>query len=152
MVLQEGTPAPTVEAPNQYGTKCTPSFQEPTVLYFYPRDGTPGCTTEADQFDGIYDSLDGAGVELYGVSTDGVDSHREFAAERDIDFDLLADPEGEIADDFGVELGFGDAVSRTTFILEAGQVREVYENVNPDGHAAEVRERLREMGALGSGS
>lgn len=138
MPLEEGVPAPTVSAPNQHGEPVSLSFEDPTVLYFYPEDGSPGCTTEAAQFDAELDTYREAGVTVYGVSTDDVDSHRSFADEQGIDFELLADPTGEIADAFDVERQPSGATERTTFVLADGEVKAVYTGVDPDGHAREV--------------
>ena len=137
MTLRDGDPAPTVSAPNQDGETVELGFGQPTVLYFYPRDETPGCTTEARQFDLERDTYRDAGVAVYGVSTDDVGSHRAFADAEDLDVELLADPDAELADAFGVELREGAAM-RTTFVLADGEVKRVYENVDPDGHAREV--------------
>ncbi|WP_115864756.1 peroxiredoxin [Halorussus litoreus] len=137
MTLEPGDPVPAVEAKNQRAEVVTPDFSEPTVLYFYPRDDTPGCTTEAEQFDRELESYRDAGVAVYGVSTDDVESHEAFADEYDLDFDLLADPEGEIADAFGVDTSRG-AAARTTFVLADGEVTAAYEGVDPDGHARDV--------------
>lgn len=138
MPLEEGVSAPAVSAPNQHGEPVSPSFEDPTVLYFYPEDGTPGCTTEATQFDAELDTYREAGVAVYGVSTDDVESHRAFADKQGIDFDLLADPTGDLADAFDVERQASGATERTTFILADGEVKAVYTGVDPDGHAREV--------------
>lgn len=137
MVLAAGDDAPTVTAPNQDGDAVSPAFEEPTVVYFYPRDDTPGCTIEANQFQRELETYRDAGVDVYGVSTDGVDSHRSFCDSEGLEFDLLADPDGEIAEAFDVELRDG-ATARTTFLLADGEVNAVYEGVDPDGHAREV--------------
>jgi len=138
-MLEPGDPAPDVTARNQHGEPVSPSFAAPTVVYFYPEDGTPGCTTEAEQFQLERDAYDDAGVTVYGVSTDTVESHAEFAAETGIEFDLLADPDGEIADAFGVErTGTRDATPRTTFVLVDGEIERVYTGVDPDGHARDL--------------
>jgi len=144
MPLEEGTSAPEISARNQHGERVEPSFEGVAVVYFYPRDDTPGCTTEATQFAAELETYREAGVAVYGVSTDDVDSHREFAEKHDIEFDLLADPEGEIADAFDVERGRGDATARTTFVIVDGAVHTVYEDVRPDGHAREVMMDLLE--------
>lgn len=146
-MLQPGDPAPDVTAPNQRGESVSPDFDDITVLYFYPEDGTPGCTTEAAQFVAERDVYEEAGVAVYGVSTDSVESHHDFADEEDVWFDLLADPGGEVADAFGVELQQGRA-PRTTFVLADGEVRRVYEGVNPDGHARDVMMDLLDEGAV----
>lgn len=146
-MLQPGDPAPSITAPNQRGERVSPAFDEPTILYFYPEDGTPGCTTEAAQFVAERDVYEEAGVAVYGVSTDSVESHRAFADERDVWFDLLADLEGNVADAFGVELQQGRA-PRTTFVLVDGEVNRVYEGVTPDGHARDVLMELLDDGVV----
>ena len=137
MTLTEGDDAPTITATNQNGEAVELSFDEPTVLYFYPRDDTSGCTVEAKQFDMVLETYDEAGVAIYGVSTDGVDSHAAFVEKYDLGFDLLADPDGEIAAAFEVDASSG-AAPRTTFTLAGGEVEAVYTDVNPDGHARDV--------------
>jgi len=117
------------------------------VLYFYPRDDTPGCTTEAEQFDAELESYRDAGVSVYGVSTDDVESHEAFAETYELRFDLLADPEAEIADAFGVDTSRG-AAERTTFVLADGEVKAVYDGVNPDGHAREVLADMLDEGLV----
>jgi peroxiredoxin Q/BCP len=137
MTLETGADAPPIEATNQRGETIELDFSEPTVLYLYPRDDTPGCTTEAEQFDVELESYHDAGVSVFGVSTDDVESHEEFAEKYELRFDLLADPETEIAEAFGVDTSQG-AAERTTFVLADGEVKKVYEGVNPDGHARDV--------------
>ena len=146
-MLQPGDPAPDVSAPNQRGETVSPSFDGVTVLYFYPEDGTPGCTTEAAQFVAEREVYEETGVAVYGVSTDSVESHREFAEEQDVWFDLLSDPDGEVAAAFGVELRQGRA-PRTTFVLADGEVLRTYEGVNPDGHARDVLLELLDDGIV----
>ncbi|WP_226483116.1 peroxiredoxin [Natrinema amylolyticum] len=138
MPLAAGDDAPTVTAPNQDGEDVSLAFEEPTVLYFYPKDDTPGCTIEANQFQRERETYRDAGVDVYGVSTDDVESHRSFCESEGLEFDLLADPDGEIADAFDVELRDSGVTSRTTFVLADGEVQAVYEGVDPDGHAREV--------------
>ena len=145
MTLETGADAPTVEAENQREEVVTLDFSDPTVLYFYPRDDTPGCATEAEQFDAELESYHDAGVSVFGVSTDGVESHEEFAEKYELKFDLLADPEGEVADAFDVDTSRG-AAARTTFVLADGEVKAVYEGVDPDGHAREVLRDLLDEG------
>jgi peroxiredoxin Q/BCP len=137
MTLEPGADAPTIEAENQRGETVALDFEEPTVLYFYPRDDTPGCTTEAEQFDAELESYRDAGVSVFGVSTDDVESHEAFAEKYELRFDLLADPEGEIAAAFGVDTSRG-AAARTTFVLADGEVEAAYDGVDPDGHARDV--------------
>lgn len=147
MTLSEGEPAPAISAGNHRGESVDLSFEDPTVLYFYPRDETPGCTVEARQFDVELTTYREAGVGVYGVSTDDVASHARFAESEDLEFDLLADPDGTIAERFGVTVdpATGKA-DRTTFVLADGTVHAVYRSVSPDGHARAVLEDLLESG------
>ena len=147
-MLGPGDPAPQVRAPNQDGETVAPDLAGPTVFAFYPRDDTPGCTTELDQFVREYDTYLEAGVAVYGVSTDGVDSHAAFAADLGADFDLVADPDGAVAAAFGVGLRDDGAAPRTTVVVLDGEVHRVYEAVNPDGHAREVLMDLLEEGVV----
>lgn len=147
MVLEPGARVPDVAAENQWGERVTPEFSTPTVLYFYPEDETPGCTTEAEQFEERYEQYDEYGVAVYGVSVDDVESHCEFAETSDLSFDLLADPDGNVADAFGVDRVDG-RTRRTTFVIAHGQVLGLYEGVRPDGHATDVLRDLGEAGLL----
>jgi len=147
MVLETGSDAPRIAAPNQWGERVEPDFRGAAVVYFYPRDDTPGCTTEARQFDDVYSTYADAGVAIYGVSTDDVDSHCEFAQQHDLDFDLLADEDGEIAAAFDVPVE-DDRARRTTFVIAGGRVIGVYEGVRPDGHARDVLRDLAEVGLV----
>lgn len=141
MPLAPGAPAPTVTAPDQDGEPIELPFEDPTVLFFYPRDGTPGCTTEARQFETERETYDEAGVAAYGISTDDVDAHKAFAAEEGLSVPLLADPDGDVAAAFDVPVENGRA-ARTTFVLDGGTVHQVYEDVRPDGHARRVLEDM----------
>ena len=145
MVLETGAVVPQVTATNQDGDRVTVTFEQPTVLYFYPRDDTPGCTTEAEQFQAELETYREAGVAVYGVSTDDAESHREFAEAHDLEFDLLADPDGKIADAFDVAMSDG-ATERTTFVCTQGQVCGIYEGVHPDGHARNVLNDILDVG------
>lgn len=146
-MLSEGDDAPRVEATNQDGETVTLDYEEPTVVYFYPRDDTPGCTMEAKSFEKEYDEYENAGVQVYGVSTDDEESHCDFAEEQGLSFDLLADPDGEIAEAFGVELQGGMA-RRHTFVVVDGKIASVYENVSPDGHGRDLLLELAEDGVV----
>lgn len=138
-MLDTGDPAPEISARNQDGEPVTPAFEESTVVYFYPRDGTPGCTLEAQQFRDHHGAFREIAATVYGVSTDTVDDHADFAAEEELPFDLLADPDGEVAAAFGLDTSEG-FVERVTFVLAGGEVVAVVDadNINPDGHAADV--------------
>jgi peroxiredoxin Q/BCP len=148
-MLEAGDPAPDVTARNQDGETVTPTFSTPTVVYFYPADGTPGCTTEAEQFARERETYDEAGVTVYGVSTDDAESHREFADATGVEFDLLADPDGEVAAAFGVPRSApGESTPRTTFVLVDGTVERVVTGVNPDGHARTLLLELLDDGVV----
>ncbi|MFC7068562.1 peroxiredoxin [Halobaculum lipolyticum] len=138
-MLSIGDPAPDVTAPNQHGESVSPAFDVPTVVYFYPKDFTGGCTIEANEFEDALPEYRDAGIEVYGVSMDDVDSHAGFAEEEGLSFDLLADPDGDVARAFGldVEEGYSD---RLTFVLAGGVVVATYdpELADPSGHAREV--------------
>ena len=137
-MLEPGDLAPDVEASNQHGETVSPSFAEPTVVYFYVEDGTPGCATQADQFTREAETYAEAGVTVYGVSTDDVDSHREFAAAQGVEYDLLSDPDGDLCGAFGVPRDHTGRAERTTFVLVDGAVHRVYDGVSADGHARDV--------------
>jgi peroxiredoxin Q/BCP len=141
VALEPGDPAPAVTAPDQSGELIELGFADPTGLFFYPPDGTQGCTTEARPFEAERGTYEEAGGTVYGVSTDGVEAHAAFADAEGLSVTLLADPDGELAGDFGVPIENGRA-ARTTFVLTRGAIERVYENVRPDGHARRVLEDL----------
>ena len=117
----------------------------PVVLYFYPRDATPGCTTEACAFRDAWDRLQSTGAVVLGVSTDDVESHRRFHDEHQLPFELLADPDGRVAQQYGVPMRMG-MTARVTFLIdEEGVVRHVWENVDPGVHADEVIHQIDEL-------
>ena len=147
MVLEPGDPAPAIAARDQRGERVEPAFDAPTVLFFYPRDGTPGCTTEAVQFEAERETYAEAGVEVYGVSTDDVDAHATFCDDHGLGVTLLADPDGEVAAAFGVPVE-GDRAARTTVVVADGEVHRVYRSVRPDGHARTVLGDLLDDGLV----
>lgn len=123
---------------------------QPVVLYFYPKDDTPGCTTEACAFRDAYSEYTQAGVAVVGVSPDSVKSHVKFKTKYKLPFTLLADENHEVCDLYGVwgrKKFMGreyDGVFRTTFLIGAdGRILKVFENVKPDGHSQEVLAALK---------
>ncbi len=115
------------------------------VLYFYPKDDTPGCTKEACNFRDDYSAYEQAGVTVLGVSPDSVESHRKFKAKFQLPFALLADEGHKVCDAYGVwgpKKFMGKAyegVLRTTFLIDPqGSILRVFENVRPAEHSAEV--------------
>lgn len=148
MTLKTGDPVPTITATNQDNEVIEIEFDEPTVIYFYPRDGTPGCTTEATQFTKELDSFRDAGVAVFGVSTDSVESHHRFTERENIEIPLLADPNGDIIDRFGVPRKDSGSAERTTYVVADGIVHRIYSNVKADGHARTVLMDLLEDGVV----
>lgn len=147
-MVSEGDPAPTITAQNHRDESVTPDFSEPTVVYFYPRDGTPGCTIEARQFQDHLPAFEAIGATVYGVSTDSVEKHAEFASEEGLAFDLLADPDGTIAAAFDLDVQ-DNHVQRITFVLDNEEVAAVIDvdDMDPDGHAEEVQSVVDELTA-----
>jgi peroxiredoxin Q/BCP len=119
---------------------------KPTVVYFYPKDDTTGCTIEAKEIRDLYDQIRGAGAIVVGVSTDGVASHQAFATKYELPFFLVPDENHTVAKAFGVPLKNGKA-ARVSFVLDArGRVTKVFPKVTPTGHGAEL------LAALGDGA
>jgi peroxiredoxin Q/BCP len=125
----------------------------PVVLYFYPKDDTSGCTTQACEFRDLFPRFHGGDAVVLGVSPDSVKSHVRFKRKYALPFTLLADTEHAVADAYGVwkeKSMFGRrymGVERTTFVIDRdGRVARVFEKVNPAGHAAEVAEALAALG------
>ena len=147
-----GSQAPEFELPDQTGQlHSLEDYREQwVVLYFYPKDETPGCTTEACEFrDNIFAYRD-LNAQILGVSLDDVESHKAFAENHGLPFPLLADVEGNIASAYGVKTRmFGMTVAkRQTFIIGPdGTIAKHYETVKPDEHSAEVLAALKELSA-----
>lgn len=123
------------------------------VLYFYPKDGTPGCTREACSFRDVYGRLQRVGVVVLGVSPDPPESHGRFRERYGLPFPLLSDPGGKVAQAYGAwaeKTQFGRkrwGVARTTFLIGPdGKVERVWRRVKPDGHGEEVLEALKQAG------
>lgn len=122
---------------------------KPVVLYFYPKDDTPGCTKEACSFRDDYSSYQDAGVTILGVSPDSVKKHQKFKEKYQLPFTLLADVDHKVCELYGVwglKKFMGreyDGVFRTTFLIGAdGMILKVFEDVKPAEHSAEVLEAL----------
>lgn len=119
------------------------------VLYFYPKDNTPGCTRQACAFAGAYEEFQKRGVEVIGISRDSAESHIKFAEKYNLPFRILSDPTLDVINAYGVwqekklygKVSFG--VVRTTFIInEKGIIEKVMPKVKPDTNAAEILEKL----------
>lgn len=151
MVLQEGTKAPEFELKDSEGNthKLSDYSGKSIVLYFYPKDDTPGCTKEACSFRDLYADFKKAGVTIIGISPDKVESHKKFKDKYSLPFTLLADPDHQVCEAFGVwglKKSYGreyEGVYRTTFIIgPEGQIQRVFENVKPSDHSQEVLSEL----------
>ena len=110
-----------------------------TVLYFYPEDDTPGCTKEACAFRDRMDDYGQAGIEVYGVSLDSPESHRQFREKHNLNFPLLTDVDGRAAEALGVLRENREKANRVTFLLDpGGKIAKVYPEVSPETHADEI--------------
>ena len=135
-----GKPTPAFSFTASDGTKVdsTAMKGKPIVLYFYPKDETPGCTTEACSFRDAWEKLAKSGVVMVGVSTDTDESHKSFSAHYKLPFHLVSDPDGKIAKLFGVPLN-GPVMARQTIVIGAdGNVKKIYRTVDVKQHAAEI--------------
>jgi thioredoxin-dependent peroxiredoxin len=146
-----GTPAPDFTLPASDGSEVTLSALrgQYVVLYFYPKDDTPGCTTEACSFRDNWHTLEQRGVRVLGISRDSVKSHQKFAEKYGLPFTLLSDEGGEVTEKYGVWVEksmYGKTymgIARVTFVVGPdGVISHVWEKVHPEGHAAEVLEFL----------
>jgi len=117
------------------------------VLYFYPKDATPGCTAEARAFRDAYDTFTAADTEVLGVSSDSVKSHLRFAAKHNLPFRLLSDPDGAVRALYGVERTLGILPGRVTYVIDRqGIVQHVYSSqFAARKHVREAREAVRCM-------
>ena len=145
-MLDVGAEAPEFTLENQHGeTVSLEDFRSRRIVYFYPRADTPGCTAEACGFRDAWDAFEERGTVVLGISDDTVTDLADFAAEYDLPFELLSDPDGEVADAYDSygekELGGNtfDGVFRNTYVVdEDGRIEGVYEGVSPEGHAEEL--------------
>ena len=150
-MLREGDPAPDFELESDTGetVKLSELRGRPVVLYFYPKDDTPGCTTEACEFRDAYDVYRDRGADVIGVSPDTVASHEKFKSKHQLPFTLLADPEHEVAEKYGVwgERKYAGktymGINRSTFVIDKdGNVARAMLGIKPAGHAQEVLNAL----------
>ena len=154
MPISSGIPAPEFEMLDDTNVlrKLSDFRGRNVVLYFYPKDDTPGCTREACNFRDDYSAYEKAGVVILGVSPDSVASHVKFKKKFDLQFPLLADLEHKVCDAYGVwgpKKFMGkqyEGVLRTTFLIDKdGMIKNVYEDVRPAEHSAEL---LKELGLV----
>ena len=151
MVLSEGVKAPEFNLTDSEGNQHRLSDYEgeTIVVYFYPKDDTPGCTKEACSFRDAYADFKEAGVEVIGISPDTEQSHKKFANKYDLPFTILSDPDHKVSEAYGVwglKKYMGreyEGIYRTTFIIGPdGEIKRVFENVKPSDHSQEVLEEV----------
>ena len=143
-MVEEGKEAPDFDLASDTGERVRLSDLRgrPVVLYFYPKDDTPGCTRQACSFRDAYDEFEERGAVVLGVSPDTESSHASFKAKHELPFTLLADPDHEVAERYGVwveKTSYGKTsmgIKRSTFVIdEDGKVAKAMLGVKPDGHA-----------------
>jgi thioredoxin-dependent peroxiredoxin len=153
-MIAEGTQAPAFTLPDQDGKDVTLSALkgQPVVLYFYPKDDTPGCTTEACAFRDARADYEAAGAKVIGVSPDDAKSHGKFIKKHGLNFTLLADVGAKVCSAYGVwkeKSMFGRTymgVERTTFLIDRdGVVRKIFPKVKVDGHATAVLDAIKAL-------
>jgi peroxiredoxin Q/BCP len=151
-----GDPAPEVALPDETGTIHRLADQRGrwTILYFYPKDDTPGCTIEACEFRDEIEALHERAADVWGISPQGAASKRAFREKFQLTFTLLADERHEVADAYGSwveKQNYGRiywGTARTSFLIAPdGRIARVWPKVNPTGHAAEVLAALTELSA-----
>ena len=147
MLIQENSIAPDFSLADETGTlhKLSDYRGKPVILYFYPADDTPGCTTEACNFRDDYSAYQKAGVVILGVSPDSSSSHAKFKTKYQLPFTLLADEDNQVCQLYGV---WGiknsycrqhEGVFRTSYLVSPdGRIKKVFENVKPADHSVEV--------------
>jgi len=150
-MLETGSKFPNFALPNQDGkTVSLGDFAGKwLVVYFYPKDDTPGCTLQGKSFTATKDEFEAAGISVVGVSQDDVESHKNFCNKFDFKVDLLADTDGKLMK----ELGIGQAEwngmkfwERSTFVIDPqGIVRKTYQKVNPQGHEQVLLEVIKQL-------
>jgi thioredoxin-dependent peroxiredoxin len=150
-MVEEGKPAPDFELVSDEGNtvRLSDLRGKPVVIYFYPKDDTPGCTTESCEFRDAYDVFRDRGAEILGISPDGEKSHQWFKSKYGLPFPLLADPDHVAAEAYGVwgERKFMGkkymGIDRSTFLVDSdGNVTKAMRGIKPAGHASEVLDAL----------
>jgi len=140
-VVEEGKPAPDFELESDSGetVKLSDLRGKPVVLYFYPKDDTPGCTKQACGIRDAWGEFQRAGAEVFGISADSQASHERFKSKYSLPFTLLADPEHKLGEPYGVSQEGKNSYERSTFVIDAdGNVAKIMRRVKPEGHADQV--------------
>ena len=144
-MVEEGKPAPDFELASDSGetVRLSDLRGTPVVLYFYPKDDTPGCTRQACGIRDAWSDFERAGAHVFGVSADTAASHEKFRAKYSLPFPLLADPEHKLGEPYGVARQGKNSYERSTFVIDAdGNVAKIMRRVKPDQHADQVLEAL----------
>ena len=145
-----GDEAPKVSARDQNGAEVNLAdvyAKGPTLIYFYPKAGTPGCTAQACSLRDAFPDFTGAGVQIIGVSADSVEGQKKFAQEYKLPFTLLADTDLAVAKAFGVPtMPLIGVPKRQSFIVKDGKIAWIVESAKTGDHAAEVRAALASLG------
>jgi thioredoxin-dependent peroxiredoxin len=141
-IPSEGEAAPNFTLKTDDGTLVTLAElqDKPVVLFFYPKDDTPGCTIECKEFRDARPAF-AARAHVFGISPDDAASHQAFRAKYALNFPLLSDPGHRVADQFGVwalKKSGNEGIHRTTFVIHGSKIARVFTDVKPEGHAAEV--------------
>ncbi|SIN87478.1 peroxiredoxin Q/BCP [Singulisphaera sp. GP187] len=153
-MIESGQPAPDFTLPDQRGQEVTLSQLKgaPVVLYFYPKDDTPGCTKEACAFRDARADYEAAGAHVIGVSPDSSASHLKFAEKYELPFTLVADTDRQVCEAYGVwqeKNNYGKismGVVRTTFVIDRnGIVQKTFPKVKVDGHSEEVLATIKAL-------
>ena len=149
-MLQTGQMAPAFSLPDQSGKviKLEDFLGKWVVLYFYPKDDTPGCTKEACSFRDDLTTLEKLGAKVVGVSVDDSDSHSKFASKYHLPFPLLADADGKVADSYGAltNLLLLKIAKRYTFLIDPkGKIAKVYLSVDTSRHSQEIVDDLKKL-------
>lgn len=147
--LKPGDKAPSASAPSWNSSRVELSDyvgKSNVVLFFYSRDNTSGCTREARALRDAVEELSRRDAQVIGVSADSIESHERFAANNELPFPLLSDPDGKIAEDFGVLKPSGRAERATFLIGKDGMIAHVWPRVNITGHADDIVAKLDELG------
>ena len=159
MPLNNGDMAPDFTLLRDGGGNITLSdhLSQPVVVYFYPKDDTPGCTKEACGFKDHYDAFADHDITVIGISKDDVKSHDKFKEKYDLPFILASDPDGEVADDYGIwkeKSMFGRTfmgMNRSTFLIDGnGKVAHIWPKVSVTDHAAEVLDAAKKLNVVGN--
>jgi peroxiredoxin Q/BCP len=147
--LKEGDRVPLFKLPDQDGKMIDMAVsigKQPLVIYFYPKDFTSGCTMEAHAFREMYEAFQKEGAEVFGISSDSIESHKKFVIEHELPFTLLSDESNKVREMFGA-FGIGHTIGRVTYVVDKkGIIRMVFSSqLQPKKHVEESITKVREI-------